>query len=86
MLLGARIDGEVFDKDGTRWVGSIDGGIDGLRSQLVGMLQGFGANLTQTLESAGRSLWFTMESRRNMLEEEQQGVKADGGDQPAKTD
>lgn len=86
MLLGARIDGEVFDRDGTRWVGSIDGGIDGLRSQLVGMLQGFGAGLTQTLESAGRSLWFTMESRRNMLEEEQQGVKTDEGDQPAKTE
>jgi large subunit ribosomal protein L10 len=83
MLLGARIDGQVFDKEGTRWVGSIDGGMDGLRAQLVGMLQGFGAGLTQTLESAGRSIWFTMESRRNMLEEEQQG-KTEEGDQPAK--
>lgn len=86
MLLGARIDGQVFDRDGTRWVGSIDGGIDGLRAQLVGMLQGFGAGLTQTLESAGRSIWFTMESRRNMLEEEQQGSKVDGGEQPTKTE
>lgn len=85
MLLGARIDGQVFDRDGTRWVGSIDGGITGLRAQLVGLLQGFGAGLTQTLESAGRSIWFTMESRRNMLEEEQQG-KAGEGNQPAKTE
>lgn len=70
MLLGARIDGQVFDMEGTRWVGSIDGGIDGLRAQLVAMLQGFGAGLTNTLESASRSLWFTMESRRNQLDEE----------------
>jgi ribosomal protein L10 len=70
MLLGARIDGQVFDQEGTRWVGSIDGGIDGLRAQLVAMLQGFAAGVTNTLDSAGRSLYFTMESRRNMLEEE----------------
>lgn len=69
-LLGARVDGGVFDLEGTRWVGSIDGGIDGLRSQLVQMLQGFGAGLASTLESAGKSLYFTMEGRRNMLEEE----------------
>jgi large subunit ribosomal protein L10 len=70
MLLGARIDGKVFDMEGTRWVGGIDGGLDGLRSQLVRMLEGFGAGLASTLESASRSLYFTMEGRRNMLEEE----------------
>ncbi|KAJ9498010.1 hypothetical protein H2202_006613 [Exophiala xenobiotica] len=70
LLLGARIDGQIFDMEGTRWVGSIDGGIDGLRAQLVAILQGFGAGITTTLESASRSLWFTLESRRNMLEEE----------------
>lgn len=69
LLLGARIDGQVFDMEGTRWVGSIEGGIDGLRAQLVALLQGFGVGLTSTLESASRNLWFTMESRRNMLEE-----------------
>lgn len=70
MLLGARIEGKVFDMEGTRWVGGIDGGLDGLRSQLVRMLEGFGAGLASTLESASRSLYFTMEGRRNMLEEE----------------
>jgi hypothetical protein len=77
MLLGARIEGRVFDMEGTRWVGGIDGGIDGLRSQLVWMLEGFGAGLASTLESAGRSLYFTMEGRRNMLEEE--GKPEDAG-------
>lgn len=75
MLLGARIDGQVFDTEGTRWVGGIEGGITGLRAQLVGMLQGFGAGVTQTLESASRSVWFTMEGRRRMLEEENSGPK-----------
>ncbi|KIW95405.1 uncharacterized protein Z519_03989 [Cladophialophora bantiana CBS 173.52] len=71
ILLGARIDGQLFDMEGTRWVGSIEGGIDGLRAQLVGMLQGFGAAMVQTLESGSRSLWFTMEGRRRMLEDEE---------------
>jgi ribosomal protein L10 len=70
LLLGARVDGQIFDMEGARWVGGIDGGIDGLRAQLVAILQGFGAGLTNTLESAGRSLWFTMEGRRRTLEEE----------------
>ena len=70
ILLGARIEGKVFDMEGTRWVGGIDGGLDGLRSQLVSMLQGFGAGLASTLESASRTLYFTMEGRRNMLEDE----------------
>lgn len=76
MLLGARIEGKVFDTDGTRWVGGIDGGIDGLRAQLVYMLQGVGAGITDALEGAGRSLYFTMESRRQMLEEEEKPKEA----------
>ena len=71
MLLGARVDGKVFDMEGARWVGGIEGGIDGLRAQLVAMLQGVGAGITSTLEAAGRSLYVTVESRRIMLEEEQ---------------
>lgn len=70
MLLGARIDGQVFDMEGVRWVGGIEGGIDGLRAQLLGMLVGVGAGVTNVLESASRSLWFTVEGRRRMLEED----------------
>lgn len=71
LLLGARVEGRVFDTDGTRWVGGIEGGRDGLRGQLVAMLQGIGAGITTTLESTGKSLYFTVESRRGMLEDEQ---------------
>jgi large subunit ribosomal protein L10 len=70
ILLGARVEGKVFDMDGARWVGGIDGGIDGLTAQLVYMLQGVGAGITGALEGASRGLSFTMESRRQMLEEE----------------
>ncbi len=78
MLLGARIEGKVFDMDGTRWVGKIDGGIDGLRAQLVYMLQGVGAGITGALEGASRSLYFTMESRRQMLEDKAKPKDAAG--------
>jgi large subunit ribosomal protein L10 len=70
LLLGARIEGKVFDADGTRWVGGIEGGIEGLRAQLVAILQRVGAGLTGVLEGAGRSLYFTVEGRRGMLEDE----------------
>jgi len=85
ILLGARIDGEVFDQEGIRWVGSIDGGLDGLRAQLVAMLQGFGAGITTTLETASRSLWFTMEGRRRMLEEEAAPKQPDAAAETAET-
>lgn len=70
-LLAARVDGKVFDINETKWVGSIEGGMDGLRSQLVMALQSMGSSVTSTLEGAGKSLYFTMESRRSVLEEEQ---------------
>lgn len=75
MLLGARVEGKVFDMEGTKWIGGIQGGMDGLRAQLVAMLSGVGAGITSTLEAAGRSLYVTVESRRGMLEEEQKGVE-----------
>jgi ribosomal protein L10 len=81
MLLGARVEGKVFDQEGTKWVGSIPGGIDGLRAQLVAMLQNVGAGITNTLESAGRSLYFTMEGRKGMLEDEQKEEKTEKGQQ-----
>jgi len=74
LLLGARVEGRVFDLEGTKWVGSIDGGLEGLRGQLVAMLQGIGAGVTNTLESAAKNLYFTVESRRTMLEEDAKGA------------
>ncbi|KAL9130985.1 MAG: hypothetical protein Q9217_000974 [Psora testacea] len=70
MLLGARVDGRVFDQLGVRWVGGLEG-MDGLRAQLVALLGGAGVNLVRTLGTAGQSLWMTMEGRRGMLEEEE---------------
>jgi large subunit ribosomal protein L10 len=70
LLLGARVEGRVFDVEGARLVGGIEGGLDGLRAQLVYLLQSMGAGVTNTLESAAKNLYFTMESRRTMLEEE----------------
>jgi len=84
LLLGARVEGKVFDVDGTKWVGSIDGGLDGLRAQLVGLLQGIGAGVTNTLESAGRSLYFTVEGRRAMLEDEGKGPSGGAAGGPEK--
>ncbi|EAW10630.1 mitochondrial 54S ribosomal protein uL10m [Aspergillus clavatus NRRL 1] len=75
-VLAARVDGQVFDVDQTKWVGSIEGGMDGLRSQLVMALQSMGSSVTNALEGAGKSLYFTLESRRNVLEEEQKGPEA----------
>ena len=60
----------MFDNEGARWVGGIEGGMEGLRAQLVGMLGGVGAGVTEGLEGVGRGLWVTVEGRRGMLEEE----------------
>ncbi|KAK1755890.1 hypothetical protein QBC47DRAFT_344474 [Echria macrotheca] len=73
LLVGGRVEGKVFDIDGMHWVGSIEGGLDSLRAQLVYMLQSAGLGLTSTLEGAGKSLWLTMESRRSVLEEAEKG-------------
>ncbi|EER39849.1 conserved hypothetical protein [Histoplasma capsulatum var. duboisii H88] len=82
ILLAARVEGKVFDQDQTRWVGGIEGGMAGLRSQLVSLLQGAGASVTTTLDAAGKSLYLTLESRRSVLEEEQKepetGVQSAG--------
>ncbi|KAK3306844.1 uncharacterized protein B0T15DRAFT_155280 [Chaetomium strumarium] len=75
MLVGGRIEGKVFDLEGVKWVGGIEGGLDSLRAQLVYMLQSAGLGLTSALEGASKSLWLTMESRRSVLEEEQNGGK-----------
>jgi large subunit ribosomal protein L10 len=72
LLVGGRIEGKVFDPEGVRWVGGIEGGLDGLRARLVAMLQSAGLSLTTTLDAAGKSLWLTMESRRAILEGEEE--------------
>jgi len=81
MFLGARVEGKVFDMEGAKWVGGIEGGLGGLRAQLVAMLQGVGAGVTNTLESAGKSLYLTVEGRRGMLEDEQKGGESKGENQ-----
>lgn len=73
MLLGARVEGKVFDVEGAKWVGGIGGGLDGLRAQLVHMLQGIGGSLTSALEGASKSLYFTVEARRMDMEEKEKG-------------
>lgn len=77
MLLAARVEGRVLDQEGARWVGGIEGGMDGLRARLVAMLQGFGAGLTGALEGAGKNLYFTMESRRTDMEDKEVKGKDD---------
>ncbi|KAH8911300.1 hypothetical protein BR93DRAFT_923987 [Coniochaeta sp. PMI_546] len=77
LLVGGRIEGRVFDVEGVRWVGGIDGGLDSLRAQLVYLLQSAGLGLTTALEGASKSLWLTMESRRSVLEEESKPAAAE---------
>ncbi|ETN36241.1 uncharacterized protein HMPREF1541_08518 [Cyphellophora europaea CBS 101466] len=79
MLLGARVDGQVFDEAGVRWVGGIEGGMDGLRAQLVMLLQNAGVGLAGALEGLGKNLWLTMESRRQDMEEKAGGGGAGDG-------
>lgn len=67
----------MFDMEQTRWVGGIEG-MEGLRGQLVAMLGSLGAGVTGALESAGRTLWVTVEGRRAMLEEEEGGKGKEG--------
>ncbi|RCI14366.1 hypothetical protein L249_5955 [Ophiocordyceps polyrhachis-furcata BCC 54312] len=69
VLVGGRIEGKVFDQAGVGWVAGIEGGLDGLRSHLVSILQGTGLGLTTTLESGARSVWLALEGRKKQLDE-----------------
>lgn len=69
LLVGGRIEGKVFDQIGLNWVGSIKGGVDDLRSQLIGLLQGAGLDLALSLEGGSRSLWLALEGRRTQLDD-----------------
>ncbi|KAK8433993.1 hypothetical protein IWX49DRAFT_569623 [Phyllosticta citricarpa] len=77
MLLGARVEGKVFDFEGTRWVGGIEGGLDGLRGQLVNMLQAAPVGVMGALEGASKSLWWALESRRADMDEKENPKKTD---------
>lgn len=68
-MVGGRIEGRIFDQAGVQWVGAIDGGLDGLRAQLVHLLQSAGLGVTTALEGGSKSLWLTLESRRAQLDE-----------------
>ncbi|PWY80606.1 hypothetical protein BO70DRAFT_362558 [Aspergillus heteromorphus CBS 117.55] len=72
-LTAARIDGQLFDAEQSKWVSSIEGGIDGLRSQVVMALQTMGSSITNALEGAGKSLYVTLESRKQDMEEKEKG-------------
>ncbi|KAI1415465.1 hypothetical protein F5Y13DRAFT_156090 [Hypoxylon sp. FL1857] len=75
LMVGGRIENKVFDHEGVKWVGGIEGGIEGLRAQLVAMLQSAGLGLTTALEGHSKGLWLTLESRRTQLEEGSGGAK-----------
>lgn len=78
ILVGGRIEGKPFDNDGVKWVGGINGGLDGLRSQLVSLLQNAGLGLTTALEGHSKGLWLALEGRRAQLEEEANPGKKEG--------
>ncbi|PHH75700.1 hypothetical protein CDD82_4325 [Ophiocordyceps australis] len=70
LLIGGRIEGRIFDQSSVGWVGSITGGMEGLRAQLVGILQGAGLSVTTALEGGSKSLWLALEGRKSQLEEQ----------------
>lgn len=70
LLVGGRIEGKIFDQAGVNWVGGIENGLEGLRAQLVHVLQSAGLGLATTLEGTSKSLWLTMESRRSQMDDE----------------
>lgn len=78
LLMGGRIEDKAFDQDGVKWVGGIQGGLDGLRAQLISLLQNAGLGLTTALEGHSKSIWLTLEGRRTQLEDESNGGKTGG--------
>lgn len=86
ILIGGRVEDKAFDQDGVRWVGGIEGGLDGLRSQLVSMLQSAGLGLTTALEGQSKSLWLALEGRRTQLDQEQNPKEAAEEEKETKTE
>ena len=73
LLLGARVEGRALDAAALRAVGALHGGIDALRAQLVAALHGVGLGLTSSLDSAGTSLYLTLQGRKLMLDDDSKG-------------
>lgn len=71
VLLGARVEGKAFDHEGVKWVGSLAGrgGLEGMRAEVVGLLQSIGMGLVSGLDRIGLGVWGTLESRRQSLED-----------------
>ncbi|KAI0106501.1 hypothetical protein GGR51DRAFT_517917 [Nemania sp. FL0031] len=78
ILMGGRMENRAFDQDGVKWVGGIEGGVDGLRAHLISLLQNAGLGITMALEGHGKGLWLALEGRRTQLEEESNGGKKAG--------
>lgn len=68
LLVGGRVERKIFDQAGINWVGGIEGGLDGLRAQLVHLLQSPSLGLSRTLESGGQNIWLALEGRREQLD------------------
>ena len=79
MLLGARVERRAMDGDNVRWIGGLAarGGLEGLRGEVVALLQGVGMGLVGGLQGVGTSIWGTLESRRHVMEEESKESKTD---------
>ncbi|KAI9661498.1 MAG: hypothetical protein M1831_003020 [Alyxoria varia] len=94
VLLGGRVDERIaqgrremggsrtLDLERVREVGGLAarGGLEGLRGELVGLMQSAGMGLVGGLESAMVGVWGTLEGRRRALEEEEEGKGGDGMD------
>lgn len=70
LLLGARVDGNTFDIDNVRWLGGIEGGLEGLRARLVSMLQSVAGSVTSTLTASSRVVLLNLTSRQHSMEQE----------------
>lgn len=75
MMLGARVEGRAVDGEEVRFVGGLAkrGGLEGLRAEVVALLQGVGMGLVGGLEGVGVGVWGTLEGRRIVMEEEGEG-------------
>lgn len=77
MLLGARVEGRerAVDMEGVKYVAGLAsrGGLEGLRGEVVALLQGAGMGLVGSLESVGMGVWGTLESRRMDMEGGEKG-------------